>query len=148
MDSIRIDSGVKRLAINDDPDRVITFNPSDVAFVERFYALIGDFETKQADYERRAADLDAVTEKDKNDLPVNLGARIAFMREVCETMHGQIDGLFGEGTAQTVFEGALDIEMIASFFEGLTPYIQSSRQEKLQKYARPGKSKGRKAVMR
>ncbi len=40
-------SNVVRIAINDDPARVIEFNPDDVGFVERFYALIDNVEAKE-----------------------------------------------------------------------------------------------------
>lgn len=138
MDSLKIQAGV-RLAINGDPSRVVAFNPSDVGFVERLYQLFNYFEAQQAEYERRAAELDAVTEQDANGLPANIAEHFAFMREVCAAMHAQIDSVFGAGTAQTVFEGALDMDMIAQFFDGVLPYIQKTRDEKLAKYARPGK---------
>lgn len=141
MDSIRIESGVKRISINDDPERVIEFNPSDVTFAERFYKLIGGFETKQNDYQARAEALDAQpVDLDANGLPANVGEKLAFMREVCEYMYQQIDYLFGEGTSQKVFEGVLSLETIGQFFEGITPFIQASRSERIAKYA-PKKGK-------
>ncbi len=143
MDSIHINTGVKRLAINDDPERVITFNPTDVVFAERFYALMRDFETKQGDYQQRAEALDLVTATDPNGLPVNLADRIAFMREICEYMHQQIDTLFGAGTALKVFEGALDLDAIGQFFEGITPFVKTARQDKLAKYQAPKRGKGK-----
>lgn len=136
MDSIQITTGVKRIAINDNPERVIAFNPHDIAFAERFYALMQNFESKQAEYQARAEALDQGTDTDANGLPANLGERIAFMREICEYYYAQIDALFGDGTALTVFEGALGLEMIQQFFEGITPFIQHARQAKVAKYQR------------
>lgn len=143
MDSIRIDTGIKRIAINDDPDRVIAFNPQDISFAERFYELMRNFEDKQNEYMARAEELDQGTETDTNGLPVNLGDRIAFMRDICEYYHAQIDSLFGDGTALKVFDGALGLDMIKQFFEGITPFIQHARQEKISKYQ--PKKKGRSA---
>jgi hypothetical protein len=148
MDSIRIDSGIKRISINEDPERVISFNPSDVTFAERFYKLIGEFEAKQAEYEQRAEALDASpNELDGHGLPANAGEKIAFMREVCEFMHGKIDYLFGNGTSQKVFEGVLSLEPIGQFFDGIVPFIQKSRSEKVAKYA-PGNLPKSKRVMK
>lgn len=141
MDSLRIDAGKKRIAINDDPQRVIEFDPTDVLFAERFYSLIQDFETKQVEYEQRAAELDTDQSFDQNGLPVNLAGRLAFMREVCEFMRLQIDSLFGTGTSQTVFGDALSLEMIEQFFTGITPFIQRARSEKINRYS--GKKAGR-----
>lgn len=141
MDSLRIDAGKKRIAINDDPGRVIEFDPTDVLFAERFYGLIQEFETKQVEYERRAAELDADQSLDQNGLPVNLSGRLAFMREVCEFMRSKIDGLFGPGTSQKVFGEALSLEMIEQFFTGITPFIQRARSDRVAKYTSAGKGK-------
>ena len=135
MDSIRIDTGVKRIAINDDPTRVITFNPNDVAFAERFYSLIREFEDKQVEYETRSKELDAhKDELDEHGLPVNVGEGLAFLREVCEFMCGRIDHLFGPGTSRIAFGDALTLEMFEQFFTGITPFIQSAREEKILRY--------------
>lgn len=142
MDSLRIDTGIKRIMINDDPERVIEFNPSDVIFAERFYKLIGDFEVKQVEYQARSEQLDAGRDNlDHNGLPANLGEGLAFLREVCEYMHGQIDYLFGVGTSAKAFAGALSIDAIGQFFQGITPFIQQARSEKVAKYS--GKNAGR-----
>jgi hypothetical protein len=146
MDSIQIVSGVKRIAINDDPERVIQFNPTDVVFAEKFYALVRDLELKQADFAARAQQIDDVKDIDANGLPVNLGQRVAFMRETCEYMHEQIDGLFGAGTSFKAFEGVMDIELITQLFEGLTPFVQKARSEKLAKYAKPKPNGGHKVA--
>lgn len=140
---LRTDTNLIRVMINDDPGRVIQFDPSDVTFAERFYKLIGDFETKQAEYQARSEKLDAERNRlDHNGLPENLGEGLAFMREVCEYMHGQIDYLFGAGTSLKAFAGSLSIEAIGEFFDGITPFIQKTRSEKVAKYA-PAKQKGR-----
>jgi hypothetical protein len=141
MDSITINTGVKRIAINGDPARVISFNPTDVTFAERFYGLMQNFEAKQRDYQARAEALDAETGVDENGLPVNLADRIAFMRDVCEYMHAQIDTLFGAETSLKVFEGALDLDLIAQFFEGVTPFVQSARAAKIEQYSKPSTKK-------
>lgn len=146
MPNLTIHTGI-RLTINDDPDRVIQFNPSDVEFAERFYRLIQDFEARQDEYQARADALDAVEGEDARGLPVNLRERIAFARDVCDYMRAQIDALFGDGTAHTVFGDQRDLDAITQFFEGITPYIQTERAEKVEKYQRPKPStKGRRAM--
>jgi hypothetical protein len=135
MDSIRIETGVKRIAINDDPTRVIEFNPSDVLFAERFYALMQEFEAKQGEYARRADELDVHSlERDEHDLPLNLGEGLAFLREVCEFMRGRIDALFGPGTSQKAFGDTLALEVFEQFFVGITPFFQRARDEKTARY--------------
>jgi len=127
MDSIHINTGEKRIAINGDPNRIIVFNPSDVMFAERFYKLIGEFETKLKEFQARA---DAI-EKENADNE----SRLLFMREACEYIRDQIDVLFGKGTSLIAFGEALSLDAYAQFLEGITPFIQKSRVEKLQKYS-------------
>jgi hypothetical protein len=134
MDSIRIDTGIKRIAINDDPDRVIVFNPSDILFAEKFYKLVAEFEQKLGEYQQRAAALDDA-ETDSNGLPVNMQARIDILRESCEYVRGRVDYLFGDGTSQKVFGDALSLDVFTQFFDGITPFIQSVRSEKIARYA-------------
>jgi hypothetical protein len=138
MDSLKINTGIKRILINDGPE-FIEFNPSDVAFAERFQSLIADFRGKQAEYQARAAELDN-QELDADGIPVNLTDGLALMREVCTYMRGRIDWLFGAGTSQKVFGDALVLDAFAQFFEGVTPFIQAARSEKAAQYSRPKQS--------
>lgn len=142
MDSLTIISGVKNIAINDDPERVISFNPTDIVFAEKFYKLLGEFQEKLKEYQDRSATIEAAAEVDENNLPVNLPDRIALLREVCEYMRGRIDYLFGPDTAQKVFEDALSLDMFEQFFTGITPFIQQARADKLAQYgSKPVKRK-------
>jgi hypothetical protein len=135
-DSIRIDSGVKRIMINDDPSRVIEFNPKDVIFAEKFYGLVADFKGKQDDFIARAEALEAVIETDELGLPINTGERIQLVREVCEWAKDKIDSVFGAGTSQKVFGDAVSIPMFTQFFEGITPFIEEVRGDQVQKYSK------------
>jgi hypothetical protein len=135
-DSIRIDTGVKRVAINDDPNRIIEFNPKDVVFAERFYGLIGEFKSAEKDFVSRAEALDAVKEIDELGLPVNAGERIKLLREVCEWAREKIDQVFGEGTSQKAFGDAIGLDLFSQFFEGITPFIEGARGDQVQKYSK------------
>jgi len=113
---------------------VLTFDPSDVIFAEKFYNLIAEFQAKVKEIEPRAKSLDENTAIDTNNLPVNFGERIALLREVCEYIRGRIDHLFGMGTSQAAFGDVYDTELIVQFFEGLKPFFQSARTAKIEKY--------------
>lgn len=146
MNSLEISSGTIRIAINDDPERVIEFNPSDVLFAERFYSIYKEIETKQAEYLQRSKDLDKQAgELDENGLPANIQNGIAFLREACEYMREKIDYLFGPGTSQKAFGDALSLDMITQFFDGMTPYVEKARNERLVKYKR---TEGKRRVMK
>lgn len=133
MDSIQIDTGVKRIIVNDDPERVIVFNPSDVMFAEKFYQLIRDFEGKQAEFQKRAQDLDT-DELDDLGIPANIKAGIDLLREMCEYLREKIDDLFGSGTSQAAFQNANTLEMFEQFFDGIMPFIQQARSAKIEKH--------------
>ena len=136
MDSLRIDTGVKTLMINDDPANTISFNPSDVVFAEKFYGLIRDLEKKQADFQARAAELEAAG-VDADGVPVNMAGNLALTREICEYMRGQIDSIFGAGASQRLFGDALSLDAFEQFFSGISPFIQAARSEKTAKYLNP-----------
>lgn len=143
MDSIKIDAGIKRVCINDDPARVIAFNPNDVAFAERFYAMYRDMLRVAEEYDARAQEIDAETGVDDAGLPINAPDKLSFMRESVEYWHGQIDALFGEGTSETVFQGALNMDAVMQFLEGMTRFFQQTREEKTRKYRKPAKQSRR-----
>jgi hypothetical protein len=135
MDSIRIHSGIQRIAINDDPERVIEFNPNDVTFVERFYNLIHEFEGKEEEFQRRARLIDERQEQlDTHGIPENLPEGAQLLREVCEFMRTKIDHVFGPGTSQKAFGDSLSLDMIGQFFEGIAPFVTRARAEKLETY--------------
>ena len=135
MDSLQINSSVKRLAINDDPTRIISFDPGDVTFAERFYALMREFQTRMAEYQARASELEADQAVDLNGIPINAAERIAVTREACMYIRERIDYLFGTGTSQTAFGDALSMDAFEQFFTGITPFISAAREEKILKYA-------------
>jgi hypothetical protein len=132
-DTIRIDTGVKRILINGDEARVIEFNPQDTLFAERFYNLLKEFETKAGEFSARADEL-ITDEVDEFGIPVNTGALLALTSEVCQYLRGQIDHVFGAGTSQAAFGGANTLNMFEQFFEGITPFIRQEREQKVKKY--------------
>jgi hypothetical protein len=134
MDSLQINTGEKRIAINNDPNRVIVFDPYDVVFAEKFYRLIGEFKSKLAEYQAQSKALGKDKRVDDNGVPLNAEKRITLLKESCEFARQQIDVLFGEGTSQKAFGDSLNIHAIKEFLEGMTPFIQTVRVKKVQTY--------------
>jgi len=141
MDTLNISTGEKRISINGDTSREITFNPSDVIFVERFYRLIGEFQTKLTEYHSRSVELDVDQTNDANGIPVNIEARLNLVKEACAYIREKIDMLFGIGTSQTAFGDTLSMDAIQQFFSGIVPFIQAARSEKVQRYTNKKPSK-------
>lgn len=132
--SIRIDTGEVRLLINDDENRVIAFNPNDISFLEAFFELLEDFEKKEKEFRNEERVLNANKDVDGHGLPKNIKGKIALNRKICRYMREKIDSVFGEGTSDTAFGKANTMDMFSQFFDGVTPFIRSARDDKTSKY--------------
>jgi len=141
MENIVIDTGVKRIMVNDDPARVIEFNPSDLIFVEKFYQLISEFETKLTEYQTHAEENEKVSTLGTDGLPVNMAARLALLHDACDYICERIDYVFGESTSQKAFAGARTLDMFEQFLNGISPFISKTRREKIAKYTNPESAK-------
>jgi len=140
MQSLKTD-GVVELAINDDPNRVISFVPDDVLFAERFYKLMSTLKIKEGEYKQRAEALSQNKRVDEYGIPETAPESLALLHEVCDLMRDEIDKVFGKGTSQKVFGEYLSLYMIEQFFKGITPYVQSARQNNTEKYTDPVKAR-------
>lgn len=127
MESIRYNDSMIRLMVNDDPDRVIAFDPEDVGFVNRYFELVDFIEKKQEEYLKAAAEIDKL-EGNKERQGFKL------FQTMCEDIKGQIDYVFGEGTSQTVFGNSIRLDMFTQFLNGIVPYIQKARADKMKPY--------------
>ena len=110
------------------------FNPDDVCFVEHVYGLIGELEQAEKAYEAKAKELEADKAVDEYGIPKNIRARLQFLREVCEDLYAKIDTVFGAGTSEMVFGGALSLSAIEQFFDGLAPHFEQVRADKMAPY--------------
>jgi hypothetical protein len=136
MESLVINTGTKTIPIERDGQNVgsISFNPLDLAFVDRFQALYSDLKSKESEYRARADELDKNTALDENNMPMNANERMGYLLEVCEYMRGRIDNVFGVGTSQTVFGDTMKFEVIEQFLSGVTPFINKARNDKVSQY--------------
>lgn len=136
MDSIRVDTGEKEISIERNGTVVgqLVFNPSDVAFAERFQSLYAELKIKLDENKEKAKEIDKHDEVDENGIPLNSKERLAFIREICEYMKTKVDELFGKGTSQMVFGDAVGLTMFEQFFQGITPYARGTRTKKVARY--------------
>ncbi|MBV5322620.1 MAG: hypothetical protein JZU60_02145 [Ilumatobacteraceae bacterium] len=148
MDLIKTSTGNKEISVERDGKLagVVRFNPSDVVFAEKFYALVGEFESKLAEYQTRSEAIESQTELDNNQLPVNMEDRLALLREACTFIRERIDHLFGTGTSQIAFGDTLSLDIFTQFFEGITPFIQAVRIEKIAQYSVKGQRTGKRVM--
>jgi len=134
MQSLQINTGEIRLAVNNDPERVIVFNPADAMFAERFYNLIGEFQRKIIEYQAKAKQIETNTGVDDNGIPLNASDRIELVKDVCSYIREKIDIIFGAGTSQKAFGDAMELNALSQFFEGITPFVQKERAAKIETY--------------
>jgi len=147
MPNININTGAVSLTVNDDPARVIRFNPTDVNFAERVYQLIEDVQVKEKEMTVRSKDIDKRDTLTADGLSALINERIALAKESCVYLRAEIDRVFGQGTAQAAFEDANDLgdvdeetgqiirqSMFMQFFDGILPYFKKSREAKINQY--------------
>lgn len=132
--NLNINTGEIRLTINDDENRVIAFNPNDLEFVNKFYGLIKEFEVKEKEYNEKKALLNQIKETDSFGIPINFNYHMELLKETGEFLKVKIDFVFGEGTSKAAFGNANTIDMFEQFFDGITPFIQKTRENKIKKY--------------
>lgn len=134
MDKLRVDSGIKKIEVNDNGE-YISIPISDTAFYERLGVLIRNFEHKQKEVEQKAEAL-AEKHKDKPDDDAGAIADIAQLySELCRYICAEIDGLFGAECCRKVFVGVENpsVELIADFLEQITSLINQYAAERNQK---------------
>ena len=130
MKSLVIDNSAVELSIDNDPKRIIRFYPTDVSFAENFFTLAREFDERQKQIDRR---LDEIEKSDCTQCE-KLQQGIALSREAFEILRTGIDKVFGSGTSNTVFGEHNNLDMVARFFRGVTPYIKKARQSEIDKY--------------
>lgn len=144
MEKLKINTGAIHLAVEcDGIESEISFNPNDVAFVEEIYKLMSELDAKSAEFAAKEAKLDENSGTDENGIPVNAIERLKLIKEACLYMRGRIDDIFGAGTSDKVFGCTNTLSMFEQFFEGITPYINRVRANKMSKYT----NKTKKGVM-
>lgn len=135
MDSIRIDSGAKRIEVNDNGDFIV-LNFGDHNFPNKFFSLLDRVQTT----------FNGAEEKMRNAQKAYADGSVDQMRVAAQMdleLHSEfaheVDELFGPDTCKKVFGDIVPgIELIAEFFEALTPFFEDygkKRAEKLSKYS-------------
>lgn len=105
----------------------ITFNPEDVGFAERFYALTEKLGDKEREYDDILKNEEA-----------QMGEKLRTLAEICRWLREQVDIVFGAGCSETVFGEGCSPELFRQFFMGIEPLIGKSRSGKTKKYTSVG----------
>lgn len=121
--SLRVDSGVKRIEVNDNGD-YIAVNISDNSFFKRFDDFVAWLNAKNEEADRIAND-------SSGDFTERFGAYNALCKEAC----AELDSLFGSGCCKKVFPDVESpgMELIADFLDQIIPILQGFATERNQK---------------
>lgn len=150
MESISIDFGIKKIAINNDPNNVIEFNPTDVNFYKKWIGLLEFWKQNEKSLLEKSIDID--TRKKSQDMNISIQAlkeEGEIREKICHDIFIQIDSIFGNETSKKVFGNLNSEHAIGSFLEGVMPFINDARAQKIDQYL-PVKKANRKkhAVMK
>lgn len=138
MEKLRIDTGVKKIEVND-AGECITVNMADNAFFTRFRDFLNRLEEEQLDIDRKVKEFSAkYPDSDKEDEENNTNMLFDMMdtyKEVCDWTCAELDKLFGAGCCRKVFPDleSPGMDLIGDFLEAVTPILQKFANERNEK---------------
>lgn len=132
MNNLVLDDGYKEFTINNDPDRVIRFNPTDTALVERF--------------KKSQKTLDALIKELGETKPDNMEEAL---ERIDTAIKREVDAIFNQPVSEKVFGNQSPLAMVGGkplferFFEAVIPVITDEmkkqtkqRQKKVSSYVK------------
>jgi hypothetical protein len=131
MEELKLNSGLKKIAIKDEDGDLITVlsvNVADADTAERFAKIINDLQEISANCEKEAMAWKKEHEQDETVsgeidvervLQIN-HIRVKYLKQITE----EIDKLFGEGTVQSIYGDITpDETALVEFVEGVIPVM-------------------------
>lgn len=129
MAGIRVNTGVKRIEVND-AGEYIELNFGDQSLGTRFYSMWERINAKADEVQKQL-------EAAKNDNE-NIKSLLTVNEDFHRYMMAEIDGCFGADTCRKVFGNIIPaIDMVDDFFTQLLPYFEqgaNERKAKMSKY--------------
>nr|DAJ22333.1 MAG TPA: tail assembly chaperone [Myoviridae sp. ct6nn14] len=127
MNGFRIDTGLKRIEVNDEGE-YIELQLGDATLFQRVSAFMAEIQ--------KTAEILAARTKEAG---FDAEAFAAFYAEAHAELMQKVDALFGEGTCRKVFGSIVPgTELLIQFFEELMPYFEAhakAQRERLGKYS-------------
>lgn len=146
MQSLRFDEGYKEFCINDDPNRVIRFNPSDYGIIERFNKarkeILAEMEKIQKDFDLKP---DGSPDVPEDELEETAGIIEKVRKLICD----KIDYIFGSPVSDVAFgkqsplSSVKGVPLFERFIQAAQPIIeeevrkeQEASQKRVSKYTK------------
>ena len=146
MQSLRFDDGFREFMINDDPNRVIRFNPADYGILERFNTarkqILSEMEKIQGDIDINPDGTPNVAEDELKEAAQMLGQ---VRKLICD----QVDYIFGSPVSESAFgtqsplSSVKGLPLFEKFIKAVQPFIekevkaeQLASQKRVNKYTK------------
>lgn len=141
MQNINIDDGFKEFMINNDPERVIRFNPADIGIMERAGNAIKNIDSYKFDQ-----DIELGPDGEPAD---KFEAGVSVLKEFRKYINDQIDYIFGSPISSVVFGNQSPLSMIGGIplyervLDAIIPIVkaeiikqQKESRKRIDKYAK------------
>jgi len=142
MQNLIIDDGFKSFMINDDPNKVIRFNPADFGIIERINKAYKEIQAVQNSFED--------FELNNDGTPVSqLESAANAVSKLSNTIKQQIDYIFDSPVSDVVFGNQSPVSMVKGkpfyerFLNAVKPEIQKcvkaeqlASQKRVEKYTK------------
>ncbi|MDF2537995.1 MAG: hypothetical protein K0S76_1016 [Herbinix sp.] len=140
MQNLNFDDGFKEFSINNDPNRVIRFNPADFGIIERINVAYQEIE--------KATQIDEDIELKADGSPVELiGKAAEIVQGISNTIKKQIDYIFNSSVSEAAFGHQSPLGMVKGvplyerFLNSIIPVIEkevksemAASQKRIGKY--------------
>jgi hypothetical protein len=142
MQGIRFDEGYKEYMINDDPNRVIRFNPTDFEILDRIKVAYEEIE--------KATSTEDDVELNPDGTPIEqLGKAAETVKKISDTIKRQIDYIFNSPISDIVFGNQSPLCLVGGkplyerFLDAIIPIIQAevkkeqeASKKRIEKYTK------------
>lgn len=139
MEKLRIDTGVKKIEVNDTGE-YITVNMADNTFFTCYRDFLRRLDEKQLDIDRKAKEFPQKypdeEKEESEEINIDMISDIVDMyKEVCDWTCAELDKLFGAGCCRKVFPDVESpgMDLIGDFLEAITPILQKFANERNEK---------------
>lgn len=133
MDKITLNSGLKRIEVNENGD-CITFDARDQGFMDRIMNLMKEFYSKKAEYDEKIEKIQEMPGDTEEQQIARASAALEFNSDVCGWMKEQINAVFQDDVSGKVFGNITPTgEAWAEFLYQLTPIVQTAKAEQSEK---------------
>lgn len=140
MQNLNFEDGFKEFSINNDPNRIIRFNPSDFSIIERIKTAYDEID--------KATKIEDDIDLKADGTPVEeLGKAAEIVKGINDTIKNQIDYIFNSPVSEMVFGKQSPLSMIKGvplwerFMNTIAPVIQKevkaeqlASQKRISKY--------------